>query len=137
MNADAFLDTNVFVYAFDKSAPTKAAQAKALIGSVGWVISWQVVQEFSNVALHRFAVPLKSQDLADYINLVLWPRCTVLPSATLYEMALRTRDRTQYRYYDSLIVSAALASGAKTLYSEDLQHSRALGGLTIINPFIA
>ena len=39
-----------------------------------------------------------------------------------------------FAFYDALIVAAALEGGCETLYSEDMQHGRATGGLTIINP---
>jgi predicted nucleic acid-binding protein len=37
---------------------------------------------------------------------------------------------------DALIVAAALEAGCDTLFSEDMQHGRKFGGLTIVNPFI-
>jgi len=40
------------------------------------------------VALHRFAVPLKPEDLRDYVALRLWPRCRVLPGETLPAKAI-------------------------------------------------
>ncbi len=40
------------------------------------------------------------------------------------------------RYYDSLIISAALHAGAAVLYSEDLQHGRKIENLEIRNPFL-
>lgn len=58
-----FLDTNNFLYSFDRSAPAKQAKAthlirKALTSHKG-MVSYQVVQEFFNVALKRFAQPLR------------------------------------------------------------------------------
>ena len=135
MPVEAFLDTNVFVYAFDASAPLKRDRARSLIGGKHWIASWQVVQEFANVALHRFAVPMRPEDLADYLDLVLWPRCKVLPSPAIHAKALEIHDDLHYRFYDSLMVSAALAGGATILYSEDLQHGRTIGPLRIENPF--
>jgi predicted nucleic acid-binding protein len=41
-----------------------------------------------------------------------------------------------FSFYDALIVSSAIEAGCDTLYSEDMQHGRSIGGLTIINPFI-
>jgi predicted nucleic acid-binding protein len=38
-------------------------------------------------------------------------------------------------FYDALIVAAATEAGCGTLYTEDMQHGRAFGGLTIVNPF--
>ncbi len=135
MSAEVFLDTNILVYAFHQGEPTKAARAQNILKKCNWAIGWQVIQEFSNVALHRFAAPIRPEDLADYIELVLWPRCLVLPNTALYRHALALSASTQYQFYDCLIVAAALASGAPVLYSEDLQHGRAFGSLRIENPF--
>jgi predicted nucleic acid-binding protein len=59
MSGRFFLDTNIFVYSFDTSSPRKAAQAKKLIrGAIetrGGIVSYQVVQQFFNVALRRFS----------------------------------------------------------------------------------
>ena len=50
-----FIDTNVFVYAHDKSDPVKFEAAKALIiaqvSKNQAVISFQVIQEFCDVML--------------------------------------------------------------------------------------
>jgi len=138
MSADLFLDTNVLVYAFDKTAPAKQAIARSLIqGDANWSISWQVVQEFCSVALHRFKTPLRGDDLRDYLDLVLLPHCEVMPTSDLYRQALAIQTQTNYRYYDSLVVASALVSGANVLYSEDLQHGREIGGLRIENPFLS
>lgn len=135
MSAKVFLDTNIVVYAFDPSAPAKQSRARELLGKSDWVVGWQVVQEFSQVALHRFKVPMKPADLDDYLDLVLWPRCVVFPSPEVFRAATMIRSKTKYRFYDSLIVAAALASEADVLYSEDLQDGRKFGALTIRNPF--
>ena len=42
---------------------------------------------------------------------------------------------TGYRLFDSLIVAAAIAAGAETLYSEDLRDGRLIRGVRIRNPF--
>jgi len=135
MPAEVFLDTNVFVYAFDASAPAKRERAKTLIRGTNWFASWQILQEFANVALHRFEVPLRPDDLSEYLDLVLWPRCRVLPSPAIHKKALEIHRKLQYRLYDSLVVASALAGGATILYSEDLQHGRSIGPMRIENPF--
>jgi len=137
MNAEYFLDTNILAYAFDKAAPDKRSRALDLIDDkADWVISWQVIQEFSNVSLHRFLIPLTAQFLDDFRTRLLWPHCQIRPAASIYSEALRIHQETQYRFYDSLIVAAALESGVSILYSEDLQHDRQIGPLRIVNPFI-
>ena len=65
MNGRFFLDTNVFVYSFDQSAPAKARKAAELIrravASGKGIVSYQVAQEFFNAALRRFARPTSSR----------------------------------------------------------------------------
>lgn len=136
MPADVFLDTNVLVYSFDADSPAKQRKAKELLAGSGWFVSWQVIQEFSSVALHRFKVPLVPQDLSDYLTLKLWPRCRILPSEVILTKALAIHARYGFRYYDSLVVASAVAGGAKTLFSEDLQHGQSIDSLTIQNPFL-
>jgi len=37
--------------------------------------------------------------------------------------------------YDALVVAAAMDAGCNNLLSEDFQHGRKFGSLTIANPF--
>lgn len=136
MPAEVFLDTNVLVYSFDADSPAKQRKAKELLAGSGWFVSWQVLQEFSSVALHRFKVPLMPLDLSDYLTLKLWPRCRILPSEVILTKALAIHARYGFRYYDSLVVASAMAGGAKTLFSEDLQHGQSIDSVTIENPFL-
>lgn len=131
-----FLDTNILVYAFERDATDKKQRARELISdNQPWHISWQVVQEFCNVSLHRFKEPLSHEYLNDLIDLLLKPHCSVYPDFNIWQTALQIKTATQYRFYDSLIIAAALRSGVEFLYSEDLQHNRRIEHLQIINPF--
>jgi len=138
MKPDCFLDTNILVYAFEPDEPDKQAKARRLVSpDVLSVISWQVAQEFIHVARHKFRKPLDHEYLRDLVDLLLEPKCTVRPTPDLWRKALAIQADTQYRFYDSLIVAAAIESGAPVLYSEDLQHGRVIGNhLRIINPFV-
>jgi len=137
MHARCFLHTNILVYAFEPSSPTKQMRARELIATDrSWAVSWQVVQEFVHVARHPFRKPLETEYLAELIDLLLAPRCAVFPCATIWRSALAIQTETQYSFYDSLILASAIESGAPTLYSEDLQHGRRIGPLEIINPFL-
>jgi predicted nucleic acid-binding protein len=136
-----FLDTNVFVYTFDEGSPVWRARARelvelALTTNLG-VVSHQVIQEFLNVATSKFAVPLTPNDCRIYLEKVLAPLWQVSPTVSLYSAALEIQEDSGYGLYDSLIVAAALSAGCGTLYSQDLQHGRRFGSLTIIDPFVA
>lgn len=139
MSARIFLDTNILVYSFAAEEPAKQQRARDLIRDLiktgNGIISWQVVQEFLNVSTHKFKVPLTSEEALDYLEHVLVPLWKVAPSPTLFQEALNIQRQTKYRFYDSLIVAAAIQSKATLLYSEDLQHGRMFGTLRIENPF--
>ena len=136
MPAEVFLDTNIVVYSFDSDSPAKQRKAKEILAGSTWFVSWQVIQEFSFVALQRFKVPLKAQDLSDYISIKLWPRCRILPSEVILTKATAIQTRYRIRYYDSLVVASAIAGSARTLFSEDLQHGQTIDSLTIRSPFL-
>ena len=140
MKGKFFLDTNIFVYSFDSNFPTKLGLAKQLIRdgvtTRKGVISYQVVQEFFNVALRRFDQPLAAPEAQQYLSTVFRPLLAVHSSQALFTEALLLTDRYRLSWYDSLVVAAALASGCDTLYSEDLQHGQQFGNLQIKNPFL-
>ncbi|MBN1408790.1 MAG: PIN domain-containing protein [Calditrichaceae bacterium] len=140
MSDKYFIDTNIIVYSFDKSVPNKSDIAKNIIAGAlelsKGIISFQVIQEFLNVALRKFKSPVTFPDCAKYLNLVLEPLCDVFPDIELYYRALDVMERWQYTFYDSLIISAALRGNCTILYSEDLQHNQKIENLTIINPFV-
>lgn len=140
MNDRFFLDTNIFVYTFDQAHPAKQERANALVAQAlntqRGVISFQIIQQFLNVATHKFARPLSTLDCQRYHNQVLAPLCDVFSSIELYSQALEIAERWRYRFYDSLIIAAALQADCGTLYSEDLQHGQVIQELTITNPFV-
>lgn len=134
-----FLDTNIFVYSFDATAPHKQQVARDLIQHAlrtqNGVISTQVIQEFLNVALRKFAKPMTIPAAQEYLKLVLTPLCQHYPSLAFYDHALRVRDQTGFSFFDALILTAAGEVGCMMLLSEDMQAGRTVEGVTILNPF--
>lgn len=134
-----FLDTNILVYSFDHSDLAKQRSARALIEKAvearNGVISYQVVQEFLNVALRRFRVTLLPSEVRTYLTRILMPMCEVYPDGRLYLEALSIVEETGWGFYDSLIVASAAAAGCASLLSEDLQDGRVVRGVSIRNPF--
>jgi predicted nucleic acid-binding protein len=136
-----FLDTNIFVYALLASEPLKKKRAlqlleQALASHTG-CISYQVVQEFANVALRKFAQRFSTEQCKQFIEVVMQPLNRVGSSAELFNTALDLRDETRYGLYDCLILASALQAHAELLYTEDLQHHQLVRGtLRIVNPFL-
>jgi len=139
MSDKFFLDTNVVIYAFDHSSPAELKIARRLIAQgvqeKRAVVSYQVVQEFVNVALRSFESSMSPSELEEFLFEALFPMTEVSSSSALVIEALRMRSMHRLSWYDSLIVAAAIQSRCKILYSEDLQHGRRFGDLVVTNPF--
>ena len=135
-----FFDTNVLVYCFDSSAPQKQSRAKDLIARAlntrQGVVSYQVVQEFCNVACKNQRLSLPHERILACIKLMLQPMNQVAPSPELLEAALLIHSESSFSFYDSLILAAAQAAKCASLYSEDMQHGQLVGGVRIVNPFL-
>lgn len=140
MSGRFFLDTNIFVYSFDKSAPEKSGQATALIRRAlearEGIVSYQVVQEFFNLALRRFAEPMSGAEAEQYLSTTFRPLLAVHSSQRLYGQALHLATTHSLPWYDSLTVASAIEAQCDVLYSEDFQNGQRFGGLRIQNPFL-
>jgi predicted nucleic acid-binding protein len=127
----AFFDTNILVYA--QQAGDKAERARALFAD-GGKLSVQVLNEFVAVARRK---QNKTWDeitdaVADTLALVDPPLAL---SLDLHVAARALAETQRLSFYDALIVASAIEAGCDVLYSEDMQHGRAIGRLTIRNPF--
>jgi predicted nucleic acid-binding protein len=140
MSARAFLDTTIFVCGVDHSDEDKQAIADALIGRAidrrSGAVSHQVIQEFLNIALTKFAVPFTAEQARLYAAAVFRPLFAVQPSLGLFSDALDIRSRHRLSWYDSLIVAAAVEARCSVLYTEELTHGLKIDGLKIENPFL-
>ena len=140
MSASFFIDTNVLAYAFDPADLAKRERARELVNealrSGNGCISLQVAQEFLNICLRKFAVPMTVPEAAAYLQETLTPLCRVFPSIELLKSGLELKERCKYSFYNSLIIAAALEAGCDLLYSEDLHHGQQIGRLRIASPFV-
>lgn len=130
--AEAFFDTNVLLYLFSANAQ-KADRVEEILVP-GSVISVQVLNEFSSVALRKLG--MKMADVREALDPVK-AICTVIPLTLLiHERGLQVAERYGFSIYDALIVAAALDADCTTLYTEDLQHGQVIDHtLKITNPF--
>ena len=140
MNGRFFLDTNIFVYSFDARVPANARRARELIGQAvatrKGIVSYQVVQEFFNLALRRFAQPMSVAEAEQYLSTVFRPLVAVHSSQALCGEALRFCGRYNLAWYDALTVASAIEGQCDVLFTEDLQNGQRIGGLRVENPFL-
>ncbi len=138
MSAKTFIDTNVLIYAHDTDAGAKQQIAKTVLGDL-WsertgVLSVQVLQEFYVNVTRKISPPL-AKDLARLVvsSYAIWCRGT---TPTEIASAFRIEDESRIGFWDALIVSSALKSGATRILSEDLNAGQMIAGILIENPFV-
>jgi len=135
--ARAFVDTNVFVYAFDRNEPVKRELARSILREWDgdFVISTQVLQELFVVCTRKLEHPLSEVDAEEVCRrLAALPVVAIDRGLVLRSIALARRD--QIALWDALIVTAAQESDCYLVLSEDLQHGRLFDGVTVHNPFL-
>jgi predicted nucleic acid-binding protein len=129
-------DTNVLIYACDRSDPLRQRQAIDVIrASPDGVLLWQVACEFvaasRKLSRQGFAAADAWGRLGEFLD--LFP--LVLPTAGVLKKAhALTRDHG-ISFWDAMILGACLEAGVDTFYSEDEPGLKNISGLTIINPF--
>jgi len=127
----AFFDSNILIYAF--STDVRRDRALAAIAG-GGVISAQVLNEFTNVLRKK-----QKQDwpvIEAALRSVRFRFPDIMPlTADTHAAALGLAREHGVAFYDALIIASAIEAGCDTLYSEDMQHGRTIGAVTIRNPF--
>ena len=141
MSAEAgreFVDTNVLVYAFDRSAGAKAAAAGRLMDRL-WsdgtgCLSVQVLQEFFVSVTRKVAKPLSIDEAAERVReLSVWRVFT--PKADDVLAAIALQQKAKLSFWDAMVVHAAAESGCDVLWTEDLTDRQVLRGVRVRNPF--
>jgi predicted nucleic acid-binding protein len=140
MSDKYFVDTNILMYAHDTAAGEKHARAKALVEEL-WesragVVSTQVLQELAVNLRRKAKKPLDPKTTRDIVSDYLAWQVVVNGGDSILE-ALDLEARYQISFWDALVVQAAEASGAATLYSEDLSDGQTYGFVKVINPLRA
>lgn len=135
--ARSFVDSNIWLYAFISGQDaSKSAKARKLLftSKDRLVISTQVISEVCVNMLRKAGTDEKK--LRSLIH-SFYTRYQVIPfKETIYLSASNLRQSYSFSYWDSLIISAALAADVNNLYSEDMQDGLIVDSrLTIINPF--
>ena len=131
-----FIDTNILIYAFDRSAGEKHRIAVDLVRRLwserrGW-ISLQVMQEFYVSATRKLKLPVDAATL-QVRRLGFWRVHRPLVDDIL--AAIDLHQRHSVSFWDALILRSAQASQCSVLWSEDLSNGQRWGNLEVRNPF--
>ncbi len=134
-----FVDTNVLVYAYDRSEPAKQKQALAIIdvlvtSGIG-VISAQVLSEFFVTVTRKLPAPLSPPEAYERIEhfLRFW---TVLDltGLVILEAARGVREH-QLNFWDAQIWAVAHLHQIPVIFSEDFNTGQIIEGVQFVNPF--
>ena len=133
-----FVDTNVLVYAYDRSADPRHAAARDLLDRL-WqlrqgVLSVQVLQEFFVTITRKVAVPVAADIATERLrSLSRWRVHAPLADDVIAAAAISSRHRISL--WDSMIVRSACETGCHTVWSEDLNDGQQIECVVVRNPF--
>lgn len=136
MTGKEFVDTNILIYAFDRSAGSKRQIASELLTRL-WsehsgCVSLQILQEFYVTATKKLAMP--PADAAVQVErLGKW---TVhRPNVDDVLDAISLHRKKHIAFWEALVVRSAIVARCSVLWSEDLPDGQVWDSVTVRNPF--
>ena len=140
MNARIFVDTNVLVYAYDRSEPGKQHLAFTLldrlaITKVG-MISTQVLAEFFVSVTRKIAAPLSAGDAYQRVSNYLQSWTVLDMTGMVVLEAIRGVRDHQLSFWDAQIWAVAKLNQAPVVFSEDFSDGQVVEGVRFVNPFV-
>ena len=131
-----FLDTNVLIYSIDGKDPAKQVVAREIVVSAvrgaGFLISAQVLNEFSNIALLK--LKLSVEEVRKFVS--FFSRIGVVSLESRWtDAALLLKQRYETQFFDSLLLAAAQENGCDEILTEDLNDGQMYGSVKAVNPF--
>lgn len=137
MPARSFFDTNVLVYADDAAVSDKQRRAIDLIAehrrATTGVLSLQVLQEYFVTVTRKLhvdaAVARRKVELLAEFHVAVPDIADILAAIDLHRLH-------GFSFWDALILRSAKQAGCIVLFSEDMQGTREIDGVRIVNPFV-
>ena len=131
-----FRDTNVLIYSIDGKDPAKQVVAREIVVSAvrggGFLISAQVLNEFSNIALLK--LKLSVEEVRKFVS--FFSRIGVVSLESRWtDAALLLKQRYETQFFDSLLLAAAQENGCDEILTEDLNDGQMYGSVKAVNPF--
>jgi predicted nucleic acid-binding protein len=136
MTVAVFVDTNVLLYAVDRSDPGKHTAALAWRAQL-WKTrtgrtSYQVLQEFYTNVLKKWPSAAAAAQ-AEVRDLFAWRPVAV--DGPLLERGWKVQNRYRLSFWDAMIVAAAQHTGSQYLLTDDLQPGQNFDGVIVLDPF--
>ena len=139
MPARLLVDTNVLIYAHDRTDLRKQARALELLDRLTLtrqgVLSVQVLAEFFWVSTKKLADPLRQEEAQEQVEgfLQTW-HVAELTALTILE-AIRGVREHRLNYWDAQVWATALLNQVPLVLSEDFSDGQMVEGIRFLNPF--
>jgi predicted nucleic acid-binding protein len=138
--ADRILvDTNILLYAYDRSEPTKQPKALAVLDGLAsnglGVLTSQILAEFFVNAIRKLRPPLTIEEAYGCIEnyLLSWETRDITGAIVLE--AVRGVRTHRMAYWDAQVWASARMSQIPVVFSEDFGDEAVVEGVRFINPF--
>lgn len=138
---EAVIDTNIIVYAFDRSEFEKRTRCKGIIGGVfsgdvKGVITNQILSEFYSVITNKIEHPISLSEARDIIlgiiNSENWTKFNYNEKTVL--TASKLCERFKIDFWDSLIAATMIENNIFIIYTENDKDFGKISELEVINP---
>ena len=139
MTSRVLVDTNVLVYAYDRSEPEKQHRAlevldRLAVTSVG-VISTQVLAEFFVAITRRIAAPLSVAKAYERVENYLQAWDVLDVTGMIVLEATRGVREYRFNFWDAQIWATARLNQIPVVFSEDFNSGQVTEGVRFVNPF--
>ena len=139
MTDRVFVDTNVLVYAYDRSEPRKQQQALQVLDRLATIgigtISTQVLAEFFVAITRKIAAPLSVDEAYERVKNYLQSWIVLnLTGMVVLEAVRGVRDH-QFSLWDGQIWAAARLNQIAVAFSEDFTDGAVVEGVRFVDPF--
>ncbi len=139
MSDRAFVDTNVLVYAYDRSEPEKQRQALEVLDRLAMsgtgVISTQVLAEFFVAVTRKIPSPLSAPQAYERVRNYLQSWTVVDVTGMIILEATRGVRDHQFNYWDAQIWATARLNQIPVVLTEDFNAGQVTEGVRFVNPF--
>jgi predicted nucleic acid-binding protein len=137
MSAPDLLDTNILVYAYDRSDRRKQQIAQKLLKQAiagEYAISTQVLSEFAVTLLYKLKPAVKPADVSTLLD-VLAPVPITAITADIVRRGVEAHALYGVHFWDGMLLATAEAAGSARLLSEDLNADQQYFSIRVENPF--
>ena len=142
MIENRLLDSNILVYAFDRSEKEPHGISKSLLntcldGREQFFVSLQNISEFYRVVTCKIENPLPKAEARKICQKILTFSGfrKIAPTADTLPNAMYLNDRYGVPYWDALLAASLLENRVFVIYTQNVRDFEGIPGIRAVNPF--